>query len=151
MLSFLKRVRSPGFTLLEVLLVVAIIAILAGIIIIAINPTKQLGDTRNTQRRADVNTIISAVYQFAIDHQGEPPLAITTVDTEICRSDAVICTGMIDLSALVPNYLVAIPFDPSLPATSTSGSGYFIYKNSTENRIVVTAPYAQNTTIQVKR
>ena len=53
----MKNTRTSGFTLLEILLVVAAIAILAGIVIIAINPTKQLGDTRNAQRRSDVYSL----------------------------------------------------------------------------------------------
>lgn len=65
--------KQAGFTLLEILLVVGIIAILAGIVILAINPTKQLGDTRNAQRRSDVLTILNAVYQFSIDHNGKLP------------------------------------------------------------------------------
>lgn len=38
----IKGTRS-GFTLIEVLLVVALLSILAGIVILAINPIKQLG------------------------------------------------------------------------------------------------------------
>ena len=62
--------NKKAFTLLEILLVVAAIAILASIVILAINPSKQLADTRNSQRRIDVNTILNAVYQYAIDKNG---------------------------------------------------------------------------------
>lgn len=76
-----KHIRtqiSKGFTLLEILLVVAIISILAGIVIVAINPAKQLGDARNAQRRSDVQAILSAVYQYAIDNNGSVPSTITS-------------------------------------------------------------------------
>lgn len=144
---------KKGFTLLEVLLVVAIIAILAGIILLAINPNKQLGDSRNTTRRADVNTLINAIYQYSIDHNGSLPTAITTTEYYICQKDAVSCSGYANLSELTTNskYLVSLPVDPSLSIGATSSAGYTVRKTS-DNRVTVSAPYAeQSATIQVIR
>jgi len=70
--------HKNGFTLLEILLVVAAIAILAGIVIVAINPGKQLADTRNATRQTDVKTISDAVYQYSFDHGGAFPSGIDT-------------------------------------------------------------------------
>ena len=143
---------KKGFTLLEVLLVVAIISILAGIVILALNPTKQLADTRNGQRRVDVNTILNAVYQYSIDNNGNIPSSITTTVTPICQTGTGTCTGLIDLTALTNNekYLVDLPKDPSISAT-TGTAGYTIVKDSF-NRITVAAPGAeQGATISVTR
>ncbi len=142
--------KKGGFTLIEILLVVAAIAILAGIVILAINPGKQLGDTRNAQRSADVNTILNAVYQYVIDN-GSTPSSITTTQTEICQTSSSTCTGLIDLSVLTDNeeYLVAIPADPI--GASTDGVGYEI-SSSANGRITVVAPDAeQGATISVTR
>jgi prepilin-type N-terminal cleavage/methylation domain-containing protein len=150
---------QKGFTLLEILLVVAAIAILAGIVILAINPNKQLGDTRDSQRRMDVNTILNGAYQYSLK-SGSMPAGIivstttacgTVVATEICKSTAVDCTGYTSLSELYLNetYLTALPFDPR--SSSATGTGYYVIK-SDNNRVTVCAPHSeQSGTISVTR
>lgn len=150
--SLLIRKKHDGFTLLEVLLVVAIIAILAGIVILAINPNKQLGDSRNAQRSADVNTILNAVYQYQIDNSGSLPavgtgVAIPTSPTaavEICKNPGGTCTTTVDIGTSLVNgstkYLTAIPIDPKCVGCNADGTGYKIQKDTgTPARITVDA------------
>lgn len=146
----MKKINAKGFTLLEILLVVAAIAILASIVILAINPGKQLGDTKNAQRRVDVNTILNAVYQYSVDNNGNIPASINSSSTEICKTGGT-CAGLIDLSVLTLNekYLVSMPIDPS--GASTNGVKYTIMK-TTNGRVTVSAPDAeQGATISATR
>lgn len=139
-----KFSNQKGFTLIEILLVVAAIGILAGIVILAINPSKQLGETRNAQRRADVNTILNAVYQYAIDNNGNIPASITTTATEICATST--CTGLIDLTVLTTNqkYLVSVPVEPQ--KTNVNGAGYMISK-SANGRVTVEAQFEEQSAV----
>ena len=149
-----KLLRSQkGFTLIEILLVVAAIAILAGIVIVAINPGKQLGDTRNAQRRSDVTTILNAAYQYSLDNNGVLPSSITASSTEICASSVATssCGSFIDLSVLTLNqkYIISIPVEPQ--KVNANGTGYMISK-SANGRITVTAQYPeQGASISVSR
>ena len=156
----LQRSARRGFTLIELLLVIGIIAILASIVIVAINPTKQLGQARDAQRRSGVNTILNAVYQYAVDNNGNLPgnlsgTALTAGTAyHICRLNAG-CTvngaatayntvAVIDI--LTGSYLTAIPQDPRIANTgSASIAGYMISKDSS-GRITVTAPYKEHAT-----
>lgn len=141
---------SKGFTLLEILLVVAAIGILAGIVILAINPSRQLGLTRNAQRQTDVNTILNAVYQYSINNNGTMPTSITASSTEICAVGGT-CTGLVDLTVLYTNevYLVSLPIEPQ--STNVNGIGYLI-KKSANGRITVEAQFEEvSATISVTR
>jgi len=142
---------KKGFTLIEVLLVIAIIAILAAIVIIAVNPSKQMLDARQAQRKADVNTILNAAYQYAIDNptstlggtsgNGIIPISPTAAK-EVCSSATsatCVTASLADLSALLDSekYLTAIPVDPA--GNVTNGAGYTIQKTAA-GRLTVTAP-----------
>ncbi len=120
--------------------IIGVISILASIVIVAINPTKQIGDARNAQRRSDTNTILNAVYQYAIDNNGDLPTTLPTTPREICQYEAYDCAGLVDLSPLVGDYLVDIPSDP---ATNDPRSTEYTIEYDSAGRVTVAAPHAE--------
>lgn len=142
---------KKAFTLIEVLLVIALIAILAAITIIAINPAKNFADARDTQRQSDVTQILNAVSQFIGDGNtaaGLGTIASCPTTTDIVTSAPLV--GDVDLDAvLVDEYLVAIPEDPT--GAAANDTGYDICIDSANDRFTVSAPSAENGTIEVKR
>jgi prepilin-type N-terminal cleavage/methylation domain-containing protein len=151
---------NKGFTLLEILLVIAAIGILAAIVLVAINPNRQLAQARNAQRRSDVNTILNSIYQNIIDNSSTgAPAILTTITTTrniistasaSCSTPAADGTGTdtpavstsIDLAALLsPNYLAAIPRDPQASVTNCTD---YVVSRDANNRITVEAPRTES-------
>lgn len=141
--------RNTGFTLLEILLVVAAIGILASIVIVAINPTRQIQQFQNAQRSSHVNSLSSAIVQYIIDGNILPTLAAdgTTVldadtDYEICFASA---TGAGEIKVtdfdpkLVSLYIGGIPSDPTASTATCTG---YTYAFGSGNRITIKAPEA---------
>jgi prepilin-type N-terminal cleavage/methylation domain-containing protein len=147
--------KQTGFTLIELLIVIGIIAILAAVVIVAINPARQFGQAGDAARQANITTISDALVQYQIDNL-DWPASVTTTETEICTTGGT-CTGLIDLSVLTDNgtYLGDnIPVDPSCPDTvycvDANGTGYTVYEDA-NGRVVVTAPLAVDGTIDITR
>ncbi len=145
-----------GFTLVEVLLVIGILSVLASIVIIAINPARQLADARDAERLSDVYSIMNALHQYAADNEGVFPSAATTTEQEICMTGALSCVGLSNLAILTDNetYLVSMPLDPlcdnEMGNCATNGVGYQI-KKSANGRMIITANNAENATVTVTR
>lgn len=78
-----KRTRSQGFTLLELLIVIAIIAILSVILVLVLNPAETLKKSRDAQRISDLNTLKTAL-GLIITASSTPNLSSVATD---CLSD----------------------------------------------------------------
>jgi len=84
-----------GFTLIEILIVVAIIAILSSIVLIGIGPTQQLG--RDARRVSDLHSIQTAL-ELYYARNGNYPALLSDLTSAIIGANA-------------------IPVDPSTKAT----------------------------------
>ncbi|MCU0653170.1 MAG: type II secretion system GspH family protein, partial [Candidatus Pacebacteria bacterium] len=127
-----KTKKLNGFTLIEILVVIGLIALLAAIVIIAVNPARQFAQGRNTQRTGNVNTILNAIGQNIADNKGTfvcasgaIPIATSAVPNPITCGGAtpnwntfgaaeINATSTADLGCVTPTYVPALPFDPGV-------------------------------------
>ena len=137
--------KQKGFTLIEILLVIGIIAVLATVVIVALDPAQRFQDAQDSRRVSDMQSILSAIQQYIIDNRGSLPTGLDNSETEKqigtatsgCETSTAECavngTGdCIDLSIPLQRYLKTIPFDPV--DGSDALTGYTVVVNA--NNIV---------------
>lgn len=140
-----QRWFRQAFTLIELLIAIGIIGVLAAIVIVAINPDKQLHDATNSASRQHLNSILKGLDQFYLDFERAPVNlglpAVVAADREICRDsiDAFQCAfyGYASLTELTPDYLADIPVDDSF--ASERGTGYWVRVDA-DGRFHVSSP-----------
>ena len=134
-----RKEMRKGFTLLEILLVIAAIGILSVIVIVAINPNRQLASARNIARISDIRVISNALQQYSVDQSEFIPSGITNQFQPICQQ-GVTDPSCINIDYLSPTYIATIPQDPQASGVTT---GYEIAINPTNNSFSLRAQLAE--------
>jgi prepilin-type N-terminal cleavage/methylation domain-containing protein len=122
---------SKGFTLIEILLVIGIIAVLATVVVVALDPVTRFEDARNSRRLSDIQSILSAVQQYIVDNKGALPSGLDTNEKQLgtASSGCAITTGAcevngdsdcLDVSGSLAPYLKTIPYDPENGSEETT-------------------------------
>jgi len=131
MKQFIKK--NKGFTLIEILVVIGIIAVLAAAVLIAINPARQFAQARDSQRSTNIEAILNAVGQNIADNKG-----VFTCGAALPGALADIGTAGVNLEpCLVPTYVSIMPMDPA--GGTSVNTKYQIMQDAATKRITISA------------
>jgi prepilin-type N-terminal cleavage/methylation domain-containing protein len=120
----MRRRDNRGFTLVELLVVVALIALLSSFIMAALTTARARG--RDAGRLAQITAIQQALQLYVTDHSSFP----TTGTNPTCLADSGTCwSGLADtdpdIATALASYIPSLPADPL--NTRGVGDRYLLY------------------------
>lgn len=140
--------HKKGFTLIELIIVIALIALLATTVILVINPVKIFQEARDSQRIADLGQMNSAMSLMLATSSTQPsmgtgttrcyvvlagqtctarytntPAIVTVITPAVVGSQKVDATGWVPVSLGTSPAISAWPVDPT--NSLTAGTGLF--------------------------
>jgi general secretion pathway protein G len=136
----MKIKKNKGFTLLELLIVIAILAVLATVAVLVINPNEMLKKGRTAERLSDLKIIEKALQRYAFE-TGSYPSSGGAWRSE-CNAWGGLAPNDV-ISGLVPTYLVKFPTDPKMDKVANT-SCYLYKSDGTDYKILdyVVAEYS---------
>jgi len=157
--------NKKAFTLMELLIVVAIMSLLAIVVLVGLKPAQRLADARDARRAQDINQIITGVMSCAIDKKDTSTLTTCLGSNTTAKTYEVVsvgttsgcnnvCVGVssssdcLPLSTTLTDYFTSLPVDPNNTVDGHTGYSLTRYAN---NMIVVEACAAEGSTIKVSR
>jgi prepilin-type N-terminal cleavage/methylation domain-containing protein len=154
-----SSLHHRGFTLIEILVVIGMLAILTTVVLVAVNPLRQFAQARNSQRESNVAALLNAVTERIADNGGLFVSSSSELTSPECNFYLPMDLRDINKTqlnmrpCLVPSYLPELPYDPAQGSNTctstecdTTGEDYdleyTIKQDPATNRVTVCAPYA---------
>lgn len=114
--------KEAGFTLIELILVVAILAIILVAIVLILDPSRRVSEARNTERQSDLRNIGEAIKTFQVDNEGPLPTGIDNTlrvlgtngagCDQTCGGEATAASCLNISGDIAGSYIASIPTDP---------------------------------------
>ena len=144
--------NRKGLTLVEIVIVIALLALISTIYFVAANPAGQLASARNNERKNHLQTIMNAIRQNIADQSNEQfSCSSGPIPTSTTRMASTAGSYNIAPCIVLPNGVYGIftmPFDPATSSAHYNSnadydSGYNIMMNSSTGQITLSAPAAE--------
>lgn len=116
----MKRSHGHGFTIVELLIVIVVIALLAAITIVAYNGIQQRA--RDAERSVELGQIQKALEMYHADNGAYPKCNTAGPNNPPTLSSGAAALAVCLADDLVPTYLNSMPLDPV-----NSGSRQYLY------------------------
>lgn len=113
-----------GLTLIEVSIVIAILAILAGVVLVTLNPKEQTGKARDGAKKTDSAALLSSINRYFVSYNGVYPWA------SVANCSAPSSDGTSTVSACWLNRLVSVGEVDSSFASGSNISSFIVTLDS---------------------
>jgi len=143
--------NNYGFTLIELMVVVAIIAILSGIVMVMLSQAKS--SAYNARRISDIKEVQKALELYSLDHnntypqtgsyEGHPEAGFFKWVNDCYPAPPAVSAWKSFLTTPISPYLSKPPSDPTI--NDCASSHYYAYKSSgTDYKIMIANPNNPN-------